>query len=78
MSAAMPGEKRSFFFFFWKENCSAICSLQDETAAYSIICEMQEVGVLPTDCTNLPSTDYEPHFFPQDAHIQCKILIYSG
>lgn len=59
MSAAMPGDKR----FFWKEKCSAICSLQDDTAPYSIICEIQEVGVLPTDGTNLPSNDYEPHFF---------------
>lgn len=58
MSAAMSGEKR--WFFFSKEKCSAICS---ETAPYPIICEIQEVGVLPTDGTNLPSTDYEPHFF---------------
>lgn len=61
MSAAMSDEKRCCFFS--KEKCSAICSLQDETAPYPIICEIQEVGVLPTDGTNLPSTDYEPHFF---------------
>lgn len=62
MSAAMQGEK---CWLSWQAKCSAICSLRDETAPYSIIREIQEVGILPPDGTTLPSTNYELHLlFP--------------